>query len=511
VAQVVSGGELLEVRRPFSSGLSHSTGWMRMYGEYNADYATIYRTQPNVRRVISFLANNHAQLKIKAYDRVSDDERKHLRDHPAARLIRKPNPYLTRYNYARALMSDLAIYDDSFTVKIRLGGVVRMLLPIPPSWVSFDGKTPFWSSGYKIKLGGLEWIVPDEDMIHIHGYNPTDPRRGLSPMEALRRMLAQEDAQGRFQESFWRNNAKHETVITRPATAPKWSETARERFTAEWRKNYSGADNSGKTPVLEEGMDVKTVSVSAKDSEYIASRKFSLEEAAGVYHVSPPLIGLLDEANFGSLTAIYRQHLANTLAPWTVNIQEEFELHLLSEFESPDTSVYMEYNLQEKLRGFFEEEASVLQTATGGPIMTRNEARGRWNLPPVPDGDLLITPLNVLVGGQASPTDSAPPKSGPSEAYLNVLKNHLNRQEKALGRLVDLGATALESWDRKRWDTELTKDLLVLGNGDSSQRLEKASQVAQTVNETVQGFLGSELSIPEAFMAARSAVLGGNE
>lgn len=482
-----------------------------MYGEYNADYATIYRTQPNVRRVVSFLANNHAQLKIKAYDRISDDERKHLRDHPAARLIRKPNPYLTRYNYARALMSDLAIYDDSFTVKIRLGGVVRMLLPIPPAWVSFDGNTPLWSSGYKITLAGQEWRIPDEDMIHIHGYNPTDPRRGLSPMEALRRMLAQEEAQGRHQESFWRNNAKHETVITRPAAAPKWSETARERFTAEWRKNYAGADNSGKTPVLEEGMDVKTVSVSAKDSEYIASRKFSLEEAAGVYHVSPPLIGLLDEANFGSLTAIYRQHLANTLAPWTVNIQEEFELHLLSEFESPDTSVYMEYNLQEKLRGFFEEEASVLQTATGGPIMTRNEARGRWNLPPVPDGDLLITPLNVLVGGQASPTDSAPPKSGPSEAYLNVLKNHLKRQEKALARLVELGATALEAWDRKRWDQELTKDLLVLGNGDSSQRLEKASQVAQTVNETVQGFLGSELSIPEAFMAARSAVLGGSE
>jgi hypothetical protein len=40
--------------------------------------------------------------------------------------------------------------------------------------------------------------------------------------------------------------------------------------------------------------------------------------------------------------------------------------------------------------------------------MTRNEARARKNLPPVPGGDLLVTPLNVLIGGQSSPTDSAP-------------------------------------------------------------------------------------------------------
>lgn len=409
MATVISGGQLLELRRPFAGGISNTTGWMRLYGQYNADYATIYRTQPNVRRVVSFLANNIAQLKIKAYERVSDEERKHLANHPAAALIRKPNPYTTRYRYARALVSDLAIYDDAFAVKIRdESGTVRMLLPIPPSWVNYDGKTPFWSSGYKITVTGVQYSVPDNDVIHVHGYNPTDPRRGLSPMEALRRMLAEEDAQGRFRESFWRNNAKQETVLTRPAAAPKWSELARTRFVQEWRAAYAGPDKAGQTPVLEEGMDLKTVSVSAKDSEYIASRKFSLEEAAGVYHVSPPLIGLLDEANFGSQTAIYNQWLANTLAPWTVNIEEEYELQLGDDFDFD--GIYLEHNLQEKLKGSFSEEAGLLQGAVGAPYLTRNEARARRNLKPLPGGDELITPLNVLVGGQASPQDSSPNK-----------------------------------------------------------------------------------------------------
>ena len=417
MARVVSGGELLDIRPSFATSLSHNTGWMRLYGQYNADYATIYKTQPNVRRVVSFLANNIAQLKIKAYERISDEEREHLADHPAAALIRKPNPFMTRYRYARALVSDLAIYDDAYSVKIRdASGTVRMLLPIPPAWMSYDGKTPFWSSGYKIVIAGVEYTVPDNDVIHIHGYNPTDPRSGLSPMEALRRMLAEEDAVGRYRESFWKNHAKQESVITRPKDAPKWSQVARDRFVAEWRAAYAGPDKAGQTPVLEEGMDIKTISQTAKDAEYIASRKFSLEEAAGVYHVSPPLIGLLDEANFGSQTAIYNQFLTNTLSPWTVNIEEEYQLQLGDDFDF--NGIYLEHNLQEKLKGSFVEEAKILQAATGGPWMTRNEARARRNLPPKDGGDELIVPLNVLVGGQASPQDSSPnkPDNGPMPA-----------------------------------------------------------------------------------------------
>jgi hypothetical protein len=96
-------------------------------------------------------------------------------------------------------------------------------------------------------------------------------------------------------------------------------------------------------------------------------------------------------------------------------IQQELELQLLPDFEDI-SGVYVEFNVHEKLRGSFEEQAIQLQTSVGGPWMTRNEARARMNLPQVPDGDELITPLNVTTGGQASPRDSAPPaiEGGPS-------------------------------------------------------------------------------------------------
>ena len=505
MATVISSGQLVEIRRPWASTVN-TYGSLRMYGEYHADYAAIYRTQPNVRRVVSFLARNMAQIGIKAYGRVSDVERRHLPDHPCAALLRNPNPHQTRFKFMQALVSDLAIYDNVYIVKIRRAGKPVLLLPVPPTWVTFDGKTPFWSSNFWVTVGATRYRIPDEDLIHMHGYHPTDPRTGLSPLEALRRTLAEEDASGRFREAFWNNSARQEIVIKRPVDAPDWTDEAANRFRKDWQELYSGAENAGKTPVLEDGMDLQAISVSSKDAEYIASRKFSLEEVCGVYHVSPPMVGLLDEANFGSQAELRRQMMTDTLAPWTVELEEEFERQLLSEFEAPG-AVYLEFNIQEKEKGSFEEIAKNGQAMVGAPTVTRNEWRARLNLPPVEGGDELITPLNVLIGGQASPQDSAP-------KGLSVIERHLHRQESVLLKYQGAYAEADPSliFETDRWDRELTDDLLKANRLEApSPMASKASQLAQSVNKTVLDCLeaahNNGAGISQAMQMARQMVL----
>ena len=68
--------------------------------------------------------------------------------------------------------------------------------------------------------------------------------------------------------------------------------------------------------------------------------------------------------------------------------------------------IYAEIDREAAMNGSFAEQATYLQTAVGGPFMSRAEARGRVNLPHVDGTDELIVPLNVTEGGQASPTDS---------------------------------------------------------------------------------------------------------
>jgi hypothetical protein len=174
----------------------------------------------------------------------------------------------------------------------------------------------------------------------------------------------------------------------------------------------------------------------------------------------------------------------DTLAPWLIDFEEELELQLLPEYPGMD-DVEIEFDLAEKLKGSFEEQATVLQTATGAPYLTRNEARGRVGLGPVAGGDQLVTPLNVLVGAQASPTDSAPPDIGTAarrmkrstKAYaanlpndvlgwhakhVEILSSFFQRQGSAVSSRLGAGQTPDDAFDMSRWNDELTTDLTAL-------------------------------------------------
>jgi hypothetical protein len=70
--------------------------------------------------------------------------------------------------------------------------------------------------------------------------------------------------------------------------------------------------------------------------------------------------------------------------------------------------VYVEFNLAAKLAGSFEETATLLHLG-GRALHVTQRGASSLNLPHIENGEGLVTPLNVLVGGQTSPTDSAPP------------------------------------------------------------------------------------------------------
>ncbi len=93
-----------------------------------------------------------------------------------------------------------------------------------------------------------------------------------------------------------------------------------------------------------------------------------------------------------------RSLYADTLGPLLRLVQDGIGSKLVPMIGA-DQKSYAEFDITAKLAGSFEGQASVLSTSTGGPWMTRNEARARQNLPAVEGGDELIVPMNVTEGG----------------------------------------------------------------------------------------------------------------
>lgn len=424
MAFAISGGRLARIESPARVALAPTS--VRLSDRLTVDYADIWRCQPQVRTVVSFLARNIAQLGLHVYRRVSNLDRERITDHPLSELLARPNPYTTPYRFMESVVSDMAIYDNAVIVKVKFQGQPRGLVRVDPRRVTPKGDNPFTPEVYEI-VGPRDKVqVPADQVVHLRGYSATDERWGSSPIEALRMILAEDYQAQLYREQLWRNGARVSGYLERPLDAPQWSREGKDRFRAQWQAQYAGdGAKPGGTPILEDGMRYVQAGTTPRDAQYAESRKLTREEVTAAYHIPLTLVGILDNATYSNITEQHKIMYQDTLAPWLTMIQQELALQLVPDFPNT-TDLYVEFNLAEKLRGSFEEQATQLQTAVGASWMTRNEARARVNLPQVDGGDDLITPLNVLTGGQASPTDSAPPPSAveapPKGGYLRAVE-----------------------------------------------------------------------------------------
>jgi HK97 family phage portal protein len=209
MAFTVSGGAVQQVYKPQAS-VSTS---IRLTDSANLQYAELWKTQPQIRTVVGFLARNVAQLGLHLYRRVSDTDRERVTDHPLALLLDRPNPYTTTYELFEALVSDLGVYDNALLLKVKLPDQPMALLRLDPARVTPTGDNPFAPTGFKV---GKQEFKP-EDVIHFHGWSPLDARWGVSPMETLRTLLAEEYQAALYREQLWRNGARVAGYLKRPA------------------------------------------------------------------------------------------------------------------------------------------------------------------------------------------------------------------------------------------------------------------------------------------------------
>lgn len=382
------------------------------------DYFEIWRKQPSVRRTVTFLARNIAQLGLHLFERKDDTDRERLTDHPLARLLSRPNSFTTRYRFFNALVHDFAIYDVAYWWKVKTGDGGQQLVHLPAPLITPKGDNWLTPEVFEFQGAKGRKLIPAAEVLYFRGYGGISDA-GASPLESLRQVLREDWTASEMRDQVMRNGARHSGFITRPKDSPSWSDTARDRFKTEWQQNYAGASaaQGGGTPLLEDGMTFTAASQNAKELQYIEGRKLTDEEVCRSYFIPPPMIGILDHATFANIEEQHKMLYQDTLGPWLTMIQDEVALQLIPDFERQPDRLYVEFNIREKLTGSFEERAGVMQQAIGGPWLTINEGRAMDNRPPIDGGDELIKPLNVTQNGDQNPipADDSTPGMTPTE------------------------------------------------------------------------------------------------
>ena len=462
----------------------------------------LYATQANLHAVISFLSSSVAQLPLKVYTRKSDTDRQRDRNSNTALLLYRPNADQTEYEFFEALVIEYLLFGEAIVWLLpdndsESGFQLRI---IPSEWVEkVEYETNYAPKSLQIRTNGGKTITIDKkNFVIFKMYQPGSPATYLSPIDSLKQTLAEQIQADKFRTGIWKSSGRFNSYITRPANVQQWDTKARDAWTEAFRKGWSeGGQKQGSMPILEDGMEIHNYTFNAKEAQYAETKQLSREDVAAAYHINPSLVWHTETQTYASAKDNARALYADCLGPMLQMLQQRINAFLLSKIgANPNT--YVEFDLEEKLKGSFEERAQIYQSACGVPYLTVNEVRADLNRAPIEGGDERVIPLNVLVGGQMSAQDSTPDaysydgvdnRAKPvddeeksqlfkeNEGYLLIReeddekKNDQKEFEELLVKFFErqknsvipkMKALTPEWWDADRWNKELVNDLLVL-------------------------------------------------
>lgn len=355
---------------------------------------------PAVFRSVSLISYAVGMLPLHLID---NETKQKATDHPLFSLLhREPNNFQSAFDF-RTLLEHWALTEgDGYALVVRSPTNRRKILrmiPIHPRKLRPEQQDD-WSVRYRYtpEKGGSRYFETDE-ILHLRGMT-RDGINGISLVrqaaDAIALAISADLAIGRL----FKNGTFSNIYL---ATEKELGDEAYDRLRSDWDGMYSGAENAGKTPILEEGLEPKSLGVSAKDAQSNETRGRQVEEIARIFGVPRPLL-MIDETSWGSGIDVLGQFFVRYgLNPWFEAWQQAIGRTLLVDADKEQFSA--KFNAGALLRGSTKDQGDFFAKALGAggqrAWMTPNEVRDVLDMPAHEDGDRLDNPMMGHNGGPA--------------------------------------------------------------------------------------------------------------
>ena len=216
-----------------------------------------------------------------------------------------------------------------------------------------------------------------QDVLHIPGLG-FDGLVGYSPIamahNAVGMTLACED----YGAAFFQNGARPSGILKHPGVLKDPS-----KLRESWQAVYGGTANTGKTIVLEEGMDFQQISIPPEEAQFLETRKFQIDEIARLYRVPPHMIGDLEKSSFNNIEQMSLEYVKYTLNPWVVRWEQSLQKALLS--PSEQRKYFIRFNMDGLLRGDYQSRMQGYATGIQNGFFSPNDVRELEEMNPIPD------------------------------------------------------------------------------------------------------------------------------
>jgi HK97 family phage portal protein len=397
------------VRNPFAALFAgKSLNWpqevlayLRAGAESVAGTSVTETTALNIAAVmtcVSLRSRSVASLPVRVFERLDGRAKRPAVDHPVDRLLLKPNRWQTRSELFQMLEVHRTLRGNAYAwinwVNARSrDGVFRdqieELIPLHPDRVEVD-QDDEWKLSYKLhRKNGDVVALPQDEVLHLRGLS-TNGYMGRSVLQDAREMIGVALATQEHAGSFWARDATPRIALKHPKGL---SDKARQNIEGSWEQLYGRMKEKRRVAVLEEGMEVEQLALSAEDSQFLETRKFQRSEIAGWFHVPPHMIGDTEKStSWGS--GIEQQQigfLTFTLRPDLVTWEQRLTMDLIA---MPD-KYFIEFNVDGLMRGDATARSEFYWRMVQMGAMSPNDVRALENMNPTPEGDVYLQPTNL--------------------------------------------------------------------------------------------------------------------
>ena len=339
---------------------------------------------------VRILAETLASLPLHVY-RHTESGKEKAKDSPIYRLLHdEPNPEMTSFVFRETLMSHLLLWGNAYGQIIRDGrGKIIAIYPLLPDRMEVD-RTPTGEIFYQYRKDTGTVVLSKMDVLHIPGLG-FDGLLGQSPIAMAKNAIGMAIATEEYGAKFFSNGANPGGVLEHPGIVKDPA-----RIRESWNAVYQGSGNAHRVAVLEEGMKFTPIGIPPEQAQFIATRKFQLNEIARIFRIPPHMIGDLEKSSFSNIEQQSLEFVKYTLDPWVVRWEMALQKALLTDSEKKE--YFIKFNVDGLLRGDYQSRMNGYAVGRQNGWLSANDIRELEDLNRIPaelGGDLYLINGNM--------------------------------------------------------------------------------------------------------------------
>jgi HK97 family phage portal protein len=345
-----------------------------------------------VHSIVSAYAQDFAKVDLVMQRKVGkqwqDQESHELID-----VLDHPNSIHSGFQFRELHAVYMNLAGESFWYKVKSGKKVKEFYLIRPDLMEVEvAKDKVGSiKAYKMtKDDGSKTTFEPDEIIHHKLPNPMNPYRGLGIVEAAMVYLQTEEFSSDWTKNSIYNSGRPSGIIN---LRGNMDDSQFDQLKKRFRQEYSGTKNAGKTLLIKgfDGIDFQKLGIDLDGVELKNIKDITRDDIMFMFRVSKTIMGITDDVNRANAKEARAVWMENNIKPGVerlidqVNYSEvvpnygnKFRLYYID--PNPET---IEDKLDEWEKGH-------------NKWLTTNDIRKERGLDPVPGGDVIYQPLNLL-------------------------------------------------------------------------------------------------------------------